>query len=237
MKNVGYGLLMLIVLAACHRDSMDTVQPEYDDWYTLRSPDNRTIEAVWGDIDKTVVISTMFTLYRTTDRGKRWQQVHSQMQGLMGLAMYRDTLFAASGLQSAANKVVLNNPALYSLDQGQSWLPYRRFNPAFELAGRFGVTGIPVSPVSATNGVAYTIRRYYLDDSTKLARRFTTPGVITQTGRQIDLPKLHQLQALALDAKGRLYAAGSDEICELSPNFRYCNGGRGVVYVSKNPLP
>ncbi|MEZ0607499.1 hypothetical protein ACAW74_03235 [Fibrella sp. WM1] len=236
MKTVCYFLLVSL-LVACHRDSSDTVRPEYDDWYTLRSPDNRAIEAVWGDIDKTVVISTGFTLYRTTDRGRNWQQVFSQTVGLMGLGTFRDTLFVTTGLKSLGNKTVLTNPALYSLDLGQTWQPYRRFNPNFDLAGYSGITGIQVSPVAAANGTTYRIRRNYLDDSTKSVRRFTTPGVVTQTGRQINLPKLHQLQAVALDENERLYVAGSDEVCEMSPTFRFCNGGRGVVYVSKKPLP
>lgn len=238
MKSIGYGLVLLLVLAACHRDNPDTVQPEYTAWYILRSPDAGSIDAVWGDIDRTVVIaSTTLALYRTTDRGESWQQVYAKNQPVTGLVMQKDTLFATSGMLYAGGEVTLVNTALYSIDLGATWLTYHRINPTFDLVGYAGNSGIKTNPVTATNGVTYTIRRQYLNDSTKIRGRFITPGVVTQTGRQIDLPKRHQLRSLALDAKGRLYAAGSDEVCELSPNFRYCNGGKGVVYVSKNPLP
>lgn len=236
MKTVCY-FLLISLLVACHRDSIDTVRPEYDDWYTLRSPDNRAIEAVWGDIDKTVVISTGFTLYRTTDRGRNWQQVYNQNLGITGVVASRDTLFATTGMLYSGGIITLVNPILYSADQGKTWLAYRRLNPVFDLIGYAGNKGITINPVRATNGNTYTIRRQYLDDSTKATRRFITPGVVTQTSRQIDVPGQHQLRSLALDEKGRLYAAGSDEICELTPTFRFCNGGRGVVYVSKKPMP
>nr|GFC72443.1 hypothetical protein [Tanacetum cinerariifolium] len=46
--------------------------PEYADWYALRAPEGRAIEAVAGNLDSTLVISTSFAIYQTKDRGKTW---------------------------------------------------------------------------------------------------------------------------------------------------------------------
>jgi hypothetical protein len=237
MKTLIYSLLLLAFVACQQAANPDTIQPEYADWYTMRSPDNRSIEAVWGDIDNTVVISTMFNLYRSVNKGRDWEAVFSISSGMMGLTNYRDTLFVTTGTRSDGYYSQLINPTAFSVDLGKSWSAYRRFNPVFDLSGYSTVKNIYNNPVTAANGETYRIWRQYLDDSTKSSRRFITPGVVTKSGRRIDVPKLHQLSTLALDSKGRLYVAGSDEVCGLDPSFRFCNGGRGVVYVSKRALP
>jgi hypothetical protein len=100
MKTLIYSLLLLAFVACQQAANPDTIQPEYADWYTMRSPDNRSIEAVWGDIDNTVVISTMFNLYRSVNKGRDWEAVFSISSGMMGLTNYRDTLFVVLPLKA-----------------------------------------------------------------------------------------------------------------------------------------
>ncbi|RYF51414.1 MAG: hypothetical protein EOO39_43240, partial [Cytophagaceae bacterium] len=88
-------------------------------------------------------------------------------------------------------------------------------------------------------GVSYRINEVFLDGPTATTGQLETPGVITSAGRRIDLPQLHQLRSLYFDKQERLYIAGTDAVCGRGQNFAFCNSqnGRGVVYISKKPLP
>lgn len=245
MKRLVY-LAMTVLLAACQKSDSDTIVPprldtvatEYPDWYTVKAPVDQAIQGVWGDIDKTLLISTMFTVFRSTDRGKTWQQVQQSSVGVFSVVQYRDTLLTMTGL---VNSQALTHPDQYSVDDGRSWTRYsrRNYNPVFEFTTDFSKLLFFINPVTASNGVTYKINQVFLDGPTATTGQFNTPGVITATKRRIDLPQLHQLNSLYLDAKERLYIAGSDAVCVQDQNFSFCNskGGRGVIYVSKKALP
>ncbi|PRY47274.1 hypothetical protein CLV58_101341 [Spirosoma oryzae] len=241
MKLLAYCLLALAALACSRADTSvvspenDTVANEYPDWYVLKAPVDREIEGVWGDIDRTILISTMATLYRSTDRGQHWESVKRQSIGMLGIVQYNDTLFTMSGLR---NSKVLNNPDNYSVDDGKTWYPYRRYNPGLEYQPSQSVVNryLEINPVLASNGASYTI------NEVPIKGYIETPGIVTNTGRRIDLPHLHQLNSLYLDKQQRLYIAGTDAVCSRAGTnepFAFCNskGGRGIVYVSKRPLP
>jgi hypothetical protein len=235
MKKILCFLAVLAVLS-CQKPASETVLPEYSDWYTLKSPVDHAIEGVWGDWDKTLLISTGYAIFRSTNKGQTWQQVHKQSLGMFGVVQYKDTLFTMSGLLD--NKALLN-PGNYSIDDGQHWQPYRGHNMVFEYAPSLGYKGFPINPVTASNGVSYTINRVFLDGPTATTGNFETPGVVTSDGRRIDLPQLHQLSSLYLDSRERLYLSGSDAVCGRGKDFAFCNSkeGRGVVYVSKRSMP
>ncbi|MPR37309.1 hypothetical protein [Salmonirosea aquatica] len=239
-------LLLLLGVLSCKKAELDTVEPEYQDWYTLKSPIDKDIQGVWGDRDKTLLIATTFNIFRSTDQGKNWQEVDAQQSGIFGIIEYRDTLFAMNGLLTGQDSQVLVNAGKYSVDDGKSWTPYRKVNPFFDLWSTIGpVTHqqLYANPVITPNGTSYKINQVFMDSPTATSGRFETPGVITSDGRRIDLPQLHQLRSLYLDSKQRLYIAGTDAVCgrggKTGEPFSFCNSkeGRGVVYISKNPLP
>ncbi|QJD80003.1 beta propeller repeat protein [Spirosoma rhododendri] len=247
MKTLTYCLLVLAALSCGRSDSSvvspanDTVADEYPNWYVLKAPVDRDIEGVWGDIDRTLLISTMSTIYRSTDRGKHWESVKQQSTGMFSVVQYNDTLYTMSGLR---NGKALNNPDNYSVDDGKTWQPYQRYNPGLEYDPKPGVINryLEINPVVASTGTAYKINQVFLGGPTATTGTFETPGVTTNTAQRIDLPNLHQLNSLYLDKQQRLYIAGTDAVCSRAGTnepFRFCNSkqGRGVVYVSKRPLP
>lgn len=242
MKHIVYCLTFLFIMA-CQHATVDTVAPEYPNWTVLRAPIDRPIVAVWGAIDKTLLISTDFSLFRSTNRGRNWQEVVANSGvGLSGIVQYRDTLFAFAGLLNGAAGSYYANADLFSTTDGQTWETYRRFNPSFEWAYKDGSIArklLARDPVTATNGDLYRIRQYYYKDTTKTTGYLETPGVIVNARRRINLPLLHQLSSVYFDPAGRLYIAGSDAVCGREQQFSFCNSknGRGVVYISKNPLP
>jgi hypothetical protein len=227
----------------------DTVLAEYPDWYTFKAPVDKEILGVWGDRDKTLLISTGYAIFRSTDKGSHWQQVLPQQSiGLFGIVQNQDTLFTMSGLsnQSAGEtyQQVMVHANNYSLDDGRTWQPYTRRNPILANTPTYGAVDkrLLINPVATSTGTKYKINRVFLDSPTATSGRFETPGVITATGRRIDLPQLHQLQSLYLDGQEQLYITGTDAVCgrgHSGEDFSFCNSkqGRGVVYISKYPLP
>ncbi|MCE6991277.1 hypothetical protein [Dyadobacter sp. CY323] len=250
MKVVLYCLLIIAALS-CKRPGshvdiieQDTVLDEYPDWYTLKAPVDHTILGVWGNYNKTVVISTGSKLFRTSDQGKHWEQVHESTATLFGIVQYQDTLFAMNGIvnqnKQAAYQQMLITADNYSVNDGKSWQRYTGGNhvlydiPEYGSADKF-----LINPIVTPGKDTYGINRVFLDGPNATTGTYNTPGVITSTGRRVDLPQLHQIQSLFLDDQQRLYVVGSDAVCGSGEAFKFCNsqGGRGVVYVSKNSLP
>lgn len=242
MKTLLYCALLTLAFS-CNKaetevDAPSPDFPDYANWHVIQSPIDRIIAGVWGDYDKTLLISTTFQLFRSTDQGKSWQQVVEQQIGIFSVVAYQDTLFT---MTTRVGEIALASADKFSVDDGQTWQLYRGRNPVFELNGGPNQP-FPINPVTAANGTSYRINRVFLDGPTATVGTFETPGIITGTGRRIDLPQLHQLQSLYLDAKQRLYITATDAVCGRGHSgqpFSFCNskGGRGVVYISKQPLP
>ncbi|TLV02499.1 hypothetical protein [Dyadobacter luticola] len=247
MKVFLYAFLLLAALSCKKSDvdivESDTVLSEYPDWYTLKSPVDRQIEGVWGNYDKTVLISTMSKIFRTTDQGKHWDLVHEQSTGMFGVVQYQDTLFTMSGLSNQtrdkSSQQVLVQADNFSTDDGKTWQKYTAINPALGEIPEFdSPEKFLINPIVAPTKVTYQIFKAFRDENATVGN-FTTPGVVKSTGERIDLPQLHQLQSLYFDDQQRLYIVGSDAVCGTEESFKFCNskGGRGVVYVSKKALP
>ena len=256
MKTLLLCTMVLLTLSCQNRDAEDvavkpdTILDEYPDWYTIKAPIDRDIQGVWGNRDKTLLISTKFLLFRSADQGKNWQQVHQQSVAMFGVVQNGDTLFTMNGLALQTLKGSDESPQFlitadnYSLDDGQTWQRYSGRNQLLSGMPTPGTVDrrLLVNPVVTTTGDSYKINRVFLDGPTATTGIFETPGVVTATGRRINLPQLHQLQSLYLDEQQRLYIAGTDAVCGRGHSgeaFSFCNSkqGRGVVYISKKPLP
>lgn len=255
MKTLIYSAFLILFLS-CRKNESDMVAPEHDTvfaeypgWHTLKAPVDSDIVGVWGDRDKTILISVGYAVFRSTDKGNHWQEVLAQQSnGISGFVQNQDTLFTMTGLsdQSAGEtyQQFMGYANKYSLDDGVTWQPYVKRNPILANTPTYGSVDnrLRINPVVASTGTKYTINRVFLAGPTATVGQFETPGVITTSGRRIDLPQLHQLQSLYLDGQERLYIAGTDAVCgrgHSGEGFSFCNSkqGRGVVYISKNPLP
>lgn len=223
--------------------AQDTVLDEYADWYTLKSPVDYQLKGVWGDYNKTVLISTGDKLFRTTDQGKNWQQVHKQSIGMMGFVQHQDTLFTMSGLSSRgkdkAYQQFLVQADNFSTDDGKTWHKYTGRNPVLrDIPEELPANKFLVDPIRTRKGEVYRINKVFEPGNNTGVGTFETPGVVSSLGARIDLPQLHQLQSLYLDEQQRLYINASDAVCQSGYPFKFCNSvaGRGVVFISKKPL-
>lgn len=234
MKPIYLLALLFFVLGACQRDPADAVAPDYPDWVVLRSPDARAIQAVSGDLDGTLVITTSFTIYQTKDRGKTWRTANYRDNlGIFGFLQRQDTLLAlTSQLGSALDSTTAfaANPSSFSLDEGATWQRYRNWNrAAFE-------PRVARNRVNVPSGTEYSID-FLLTPTAPRSRSFyvETVGIKTSTGRLLTLPQNHQITSLYVDAKSRLYVTASAPLCGTPEKFAFCGEQNGMLYVSKKP--
>jgi hypothetical protein len=229
--------LSALALGACRKDKTEPSQPEYADWYALRAPEGRAIEAVYGDIDGTLVISTQFRIYQTKDRGKTWlTSDYSAHYGVEGFLMRNDTLLTltatVNGVGAGPATSYATSPLHYSVDKGATWKPYRDWTRrAFEPRVALDAA---VSPA----GTAYNIDELRTPTTPGATSYYVeTVGVKSATGNKLTLPLEHNITSISFDTKARLYVTASAALCGHRENFAYCGEQNGVLYVSKKPQP
>ncbi|MDF7813180.1 hypothetical protein [Hymenobacter sp. YC55] len=237
MKRFLLPAVLLLTLNACQKDSENDVQPENKDWYILTSPDNRAIQAVHGDIDGTLVITTNFKIYQTKDRGKTWSTAnYTSNIGLFGFLEQQDTLLALNGqIGNASNTstAYAANPSHFSLDGGTTWQLYRKWSrKTYE-------SRVARNRVTNSVGTEYSIDYLLTPTSPSSTGSFyvETVGIKTSTGRSLSLPQEHELTSLYLDSKSRLYVTGSAPLCGRRDKFAFCGEQNGTLYVSKSSQP
>jgi hypothetical protein len=237
MKNSLLAGLLVLTLGACRKGENDLAQPEYADWYALRAPDARPIEAVYGNIDSTLVITTRYRIYQTTDRGKTWQAGdYSAMYGLTGFAARADTLlaFTASTSTSFDTTTYVSyavSPSYASLDKGITWRGYHSPSRRPGLEPR-----VALNRLKAASGTEYSIAYRLMPTAPNSGSNYIeTVGIKTSTGRRFALPNSHQIQSIYFDSQSRLYVAASAKLCGQGKDFAFCGEQNGVLYVSKRP--
>lgn len=231
---LGIGMLSL---SACHKEEAEPSLPDYPDWYALRSPEGRAIEAVYGDLDSTLVISTQFNIYQTKDRGKTWlASDYKANYSVEGFLMRNDTLLALSttamGFGAAPSVSYAVNPLYCSVDKGATWRPYRNWT-------RQGIEPrVGLSTTTSPAGTEYSIDELRTPTTPGSTSYYVeTVGVKSATGKKITLPHDHVITSICFDAKSRLYVTASAALCGNRENFAYCGEKNGVLYVSKQPQP
>lgn len=236
MKSVALSALLLLSLSGCKKEiEEDKTPPEYKDWYAIKSPDTRAIQAVIGDIDGTLVITTGFKIYQTKDRGKTWKTaIYTANHGLFGFLSRQDTLLALTAqLGSNSTTAYAASPSFFSLDEGLSWQPYRQWDNevAFE-------PKVARNRVVTPSGTEYRFEILLTPTSPNSSSSYVeTVGIKSSNGQSLQVPQDHQMMSLYLDSKARLYVAASGPLCGRRQDFAYCGDENGILYISKASQP
>ncbi|MCF0074394.1 glycoside hydrolase [Dyadobacter sp. CY261] len=233
MKKLFIILFAVLSFLGCRNDK-DTPGPgaevEDKDWHILRSPDNREIQAVYGDIDGTLLITDRLRIYYTRDKGKTWTQAdYKNSIGLSGFGSRNDTLFVmdteTSNSSDPGNRYAIR-PYYFSVDGGTHWE---------ELALRWTMPDMKVSLnyANSGNGIRFSIDRVY--HSSGIVEDI---GLKTENGRKISLPQRHALTNVYFDQKSRLYVAASAPLCDRNGYLTLCDDKdvRGTLYISKKAM-
>ncbi|TGE03804.1 hypothetical protein [Hymenobacter fodinae] len=233
MKSLFFSALLLLTVGACQSEVERDVQPENADWYILKAPDARAIEGVYGDIDGTLVITTGYKIYQTTDRGKTWRATnYSSNRGLFGFVQVADTLLVLNTQSTNSSDPATpyaNTPSYFSVNQGATWQPYRNWRRDSH------EPQIARNKINTSSGTEYYIDIARTPSSTPSGSYLETIGIATSKGDKILLPQAHQITSLYLDAKSRLCVTASAPLCGRNENFAFCGDQNGVLYITKNP--
>jgi hypothetical protein len=230
MKQLLLATAALLLLFSCKKEDSPIPQVENPDWYVLRSPDNRDIKAVHGNIDDTLTITTGFDVFVTTDKGKTWTKGNYNARvGLFAFMEKQDTLYVMESRRSGAS--VFDNqfgmqPNWFSTDHGLRW---ERSTARWDIEDY----KVPINYAFSGNGIRFQIDLIQTEEG-----YLHTIGIKSENGQKIKLPARHQLASLYFDTKSRLYVAGSAPLCGQGNTFEYCDqvNRSGTVYVSKHPI-
>lgn len=241
--NRFYLLIAFILLFnACSKDPIKG-PVETEDWIKITSPVDGNVYGVYGNIDHTLIISTGYRVYYTQNQGRSWQKADFPPTAwAFGFTMKGDTLYSLSGRGpgSASPGVYASSPDYFSVDHGKTWKDQRTTIPPYGmLREAYRAIQTPQNRWKTSGGISYEIEELKtpMCPACTTIHYLQTPGLQTSDGRKIRLPQEHQIQSLYLDSSQRLYVAGSAAVCGGTTDFHFCDGQRGVIYISKKALP
>ena len=195
--------------------------------------------SIWGDIDKTLLVSTKANIYATSDQGKTWQERKNFYSPTYGLLARNDTVFALNNyITDTQGQKTASFVDYFTTDLGKTWtyvntVPggYQKYHRLTQPFGRIEAAGITYRTQENTQPIANSTSRLVV--ASDLLR---TDGT-TQT--KVRLPASHYLKGLYLDGQRRLYVAASGLRFDTSTGQAIdpTVGRPAVVYVSRRPLP
>ncbi|WP_353184097.1 hypothetical protein [Parapedobacter lycopersici] len=116
--------------SACKKiPAAEPIDPETLDelWTKLAIPgQQRGVSAIYGNIDDTLVVATMYMIYLTTDQGNSWQLVVDAGRGISGFARVEGELNALDAFTDG--EATARTPFLYSTDHGKTWTTHGKFD-------------------------------------------------------------------------------------------------------------
>jgi len=229
MKQLFIALLTVFFLSSCNNPELETELAD-SDWYMLRAPGNREIQAVYGDIDDILLITDRFRIYYTKDKGKSWNQAsYDSNIGLAGFARSNDTLFVLDTQTTSStdpgNRYAIR-PYYFSIDGGISWQKLQQHASMAEMK-------TPLNYGHSGNGIRFSMDQVFYDNGT-----VEDKGIISENGRKISLPQHHILTNVYFDKKSRLYVSGSAPLCSTDGYLQLCDkqDERGTLYISKQAI-
>lgn len=225
------------IIASCKKDNKSPVVTDQEDpnWIKLEIPKGNAAYAVAGNINDTLLVTTLTTAYFTTDKGKTWQESKNFNGPIQGLYTNKDTvmsLLLTGGLElEGTAKASLAQ--YYTLDMGKSWNRYLDYHRAQQII-------IPIGIVqSAQSKITYELK-YNTKPVSANSNAYTHgPTTILRDGKSIDLPFKVRIENLYMDSNDRLYVAAAGGVYNQEKDAFTYNGDNtpAVVYVSRKAMP
>lgn len=241
MKHFLLVLAFFCILISCKKADPEVVVPagndEDPDWIKLEIPGGREAFSVAGDIDKTLLVSTLEKAYYTTDKGKTWLESRNFQGPIPGLLIRNDTTFALNIFTSDKNgNPAAWDPQYFTPDYGKTWFFYGQYYKYY-MDDR-----LPIGVVESKEGIRYFIEQHatpvpnsnYSTVNPSEIKSEDKKGVHT-----VHFPFKQRLINLYLDSGNHLYVAASGGTYQPESNSFYCCTPEmpGIVYVSRKPLP
>jgi hypothetical protein len=230
-------IAVMMVLSSCAKKELPEVPPTFNDpnWIRIEIADGREAHAVYGNIEDTLMVSTLTEIYQTTDKGKTWRKTKVNNQPIYGFLSVKDTVFA---LQS--NSLLKNNLRMatfsqyFSLDKGFTW----------DWCIKYGISEQRFQEFATL----------YLEDQLKIKLKENIepfnknsdpwPGYVLKSDIQIfkngtskilQVPFDNQINNLHVDKSGKLYVSAGRAIHDKKTG-KYLSAEKSeaaIIYISK----
>jgi len=117
-------IAVMMVLSSCAKKEVPDVPPTFNDpnWTRIEIANGTEAHAVYGNIDDTLMVSTLTDIYETTDKGKTWKKTKVNNQPIYGFLAVKDTIFALQSNGALKDNLRMATLSQYfSLDKGFTW--------------------------------------------------------------------------------------------------------------------
>jgi len=231
-------IALMMVLSSCAKKEVPDVPPTFSDldWTRLEIADGREAHAVYGNIDDTLMVSTLTEIYQTTDKGKTWKKTKVNNQPIYGFLSVKDTIFGlqANGLKDKDNHKLATFSQYFSLDKGFTW----------DWCGKFGVSeqrSQEFASVFVNNQLKIKLKENLeaFDGGPANGSGYVLKSDIevfkNGTSKILAVPFNNQLTNLHLDKSGRLYVSATRSIHDKNTG-KYVSTEKNhpaIIYISK----
>lgn len=239
MRNIAILICFIFFISCKKKDVVKEVTnpiPVFNDenWIQIKVPDAREIYAIAGNIDDTLVISTLNkTFLYTTDKGLTWQQSGEKIGRpiIPGLLVAKDTVYAliASGVNAKTNRKLAGTSSYYSLDKGITW----KFS-AYENSHK----SMDIGTVTAKNGAVFELNYHYgTGNNQGYSLRTTISKTVNGAITPFTVPISEQPLNLYIDRNDRLYVTTSGKAFDNNGFFIGSSyGDPAYIYISKKAV-
>ncbi|RZL44219.1 MAG: hypothetical protein EOP00_20710 [Pedobacter sp.] len=230
---------LILILSSCSKQKLATeIQGDFNDpnWIKLALTNEREIHAIFGSIEDTLLVSTIYNTYQITENGKKIVKLKKAFnQAVFGFVKSNDTLYALT-----ANHLKYNNGLRFasyaqnfSLDNGLSWnwTDLRKNNA--DLRKKF-------QEVVVSDKLSFSIKENIapFPNSPNSGKVLKSDLIKNQIGFQsiFKLPFNNQITSLHLDHSGRLYVSTTAALHNQETK-EYSNSEKenlAFIFISKN---
>lgn len=237
MKNFILLLVTIVFVISCKKGETNEEtdkEIEFSDkhWDRIRIPDGGQLQAVAGDIDDTLLVTTLYNTYIITDKGTKFSLTTKHLNNTPGLYVNRDTILALSGTSydPKLDQHYASVPSYYTLDKGVTW--YHTSRPSFYM-----LRGI----VKTKKNVTIQLNYHSGADKNGVGNNFVLRTTISKNENGnislLDHPiKDEQPINLYLDKKERLYIPTGGSFSESGVYMSASIMSPAYLYISKEPV-
>lgn len=239
MNKVFLSIVYLLLFLSCKKTETDRSNDEikFDDsiWNRISVPNAGEIHAVAGNLDDTLLVTTMTKAYFTVDRGLTWKESKNFNGPVPGLLTIKDTIYAllATSTDETSKKSYAGISSYYTLNRGLTWSL-----SSYSNRYRSMQTGMAMT----SNKYAFRLNYHSGSDINGRGSSYvlrTTISKADNNGNDISFshPIDKQPLNLYIDSKDRLYVACSGgEITKLGTIIGPSVFDTAYIYVTKGPV-
>lgn len=230
-------IAVMMVLSSCAKKELPDVPPTFNDpnWTRIEIVDGREAHAIYGNIDDTLMVSTLTEIYQTTDKGKTWKRTKVNNQPIYGFLSVRDTIFALQSNSLLKDKIrQATFSQSFSLDKGFTWDWCSKFGISEQRSQEFATVSLDnqikiklkenIEPFNGgpANGSGYVLK----SDIEVFEHGFS---------KILPVPFDNQITNLHVDGAGRLYVSATRAIHDKKTG-KYVSTEKNqpaIIYISK----